>query len=229
MAAHQRKQRQSSAGVNHGAPGGRGLGQASSRWGRVLRPLWAGLIATLALTVILGVVYPLAMTGLAQLIAPAGANGSLIVDQTGQVIGSRLIGQSFRDGDDQPLRQYFQSRPSFAGSGYDADASGASNLGPDSPELVALIDLRRAEIAEFNGVDPAAVPADALTASGSGLDPDISPAYAQLQIDRVAAARGLDRSVVADLVADHTSAPDLGYIGQSRVNVFELNWALDQI
>ncbi|MBE0528602.1 MAG: potassium-transporting ATPase subunit C, partial [Thermoleophilia bacterium] len=121
--------------------------------------------------------------------------------------------------------QYFQSRPSAAD--YDASSSGGSNLGPQNLELVAAIAARRAQIAAFNGVPASAVPADAVTASGSGLDPHISPAYAAIQVQRVAKARGLSTSAVAVLVAAHTRGRDLGYLGEPRVNVLELNLALD--
>jgi K+-transporting ATPase ATPase C chain len=178
-------------------------------------------------TVALGVVYPLAVTGLGQLLFPVQANGTLLRDQDGQVVGSSLLGQAFLDADGQPLAQYFQPRPSA--SGYDAGASSATNQGPENPELIAAIAQRRAEVAAFNGVDPALVPADALTASGSGLEPDISPAYAAIQVDRVAQARGLPVDQVRDLVAQFTVGRDLGYLGEPRVNVVELNLALDEL
>lgn len=191
----------------------------------VTRVMWTGLRAILVLTVILGVIYPLVVTGLAQLIFPSQANGSMIKDSSGQVVGSALIGQSFSDAAGNPLPQYFQPRPSE--SGYDAMASGGSNLGPESGKLLETIEARQAEIASFNGVAIDDVPVDAVTASASGLDPDISPAYAAIQESRVAQARNLPLAVVKQLVADHTSIPDLGYIGNSRVNILELNLALD--
>lgn len=182
-------------------------------------------LRTLALaTLVLGVGYSLAVTGLAQLLVPARADGSLL-ELDGTVVGSSLLGQSFTDADGTALPRYFQSRPSAAGVGYDAGASGGSNLGPENPELVEQIESRRAEIAAREGVDPSAVPADAVTASASGLDPDISPAYASLQVERVARERGLDPAAVRTLVAQHTSHPLLGAPG---VQVLALNLALDE-
>lgn len=182
-------------------------------------------LRTLALaTLVLGVGYSLAVTGLAQLLVPARADGSLL-ELDGTVIGSSLLGQSFTDADGTALPRYFQSRPSAAGVGYDAGASGGSNLGPENPELVEQIESRRTEIATREGVDPSAVPADAVTASASGLDPDISPAYASLQVERVARERGLDPAAVRTLVAQHTSHPLLGAPG---VQVLALNLALDE-
>jgi len=183
----------------------------------------------LLLSLLLGVAYPALMTGVAQLAFPAQANGSLVHDASGAVRGSALLGQSFADASGAPLPQYFQPRPSAAGEapGYDATASGGSNLGPENPELAAAIEERRASIAAFDGVDPSLVPPDAVTASGSGLDPDISPAYAAIQIARVAAARGLDPATVEALVAAHSSPPALGFLGEPTVNVLTLNLALD--
>ncbi|WP_448062625.1 potassium-transporting ATPase subunit KdpC [Cellulomonas hominis] len=183
--------------------------------------------AMLVLTVVLGVGYPLLITGVGQVAFGAQADGSTVRAADGTVVGSALIGQSFTDADGNPLPEYFQSRPSAAGDGYDAAASSGSNLGPENPDLVAAIEERRAAIAAFEGVDPADVPADALTASGSGLDPDISPAYAELQVRRVAEARGLTEQAVRDLVRSATSGRDLGYLGEPTVNVLRLNLALD--
>ncbi|MFC0674908.1 potassium-transporting ATPase subunit KdpC [Brachybacterium hainanense] len=192
-----------------------------------LRTLRAAARATALLTLLLGIAYPLAITGLGQLALPVRADGSLLADADGEIVGSALIGQSFADADGDPLPRYFQGRPSAAGDGYDAAASSGSNLGPENPELVAEISRRRAEIAAFESVPASRVPADALTASSSGLDPHISPAYAQLQVPRVAAARGMDAEEVRRLVAAHTQSPDLGYLGSSRVDVLGLNIALD--
>ena len=192
----------------------------------MFRPYGVALRAMIVLTVLLGAAYPLAVLGIGQLALPAQANGSLL-RQDGAVIGSSLIGQSFTDADGAPLPEWFQSRPSAAG--YDAAASTGSNLGPENADLVASVEERRAAIAAFEGVNPAAVPADALTASASGLDPAISPAYAQLQAPRVAAARGLDVSAVRALVDEHTAGRELGYLGESTVDVLELNAALARL
>lgn len=196
------------------------------------RTTWSYLLvslrAMLVLTVILGIAYPLLVTGLGRLM-PARADGSVVTDADGTVVGSSLIGQSFTDADGAPLPTYFQSRPSAAGDGYDAAASSGSNLGPENPDLVAAVEERRAAVAELEGVDPADVPVDALTASGSGLDPHISPAYAELQVPRVAGERGLSEDDVRGLVAAATTGPDLGVLGQAGVNVLELNVALDRL
>ena len=189
------------------------------------RQLVAAVRFLVLATVVLGLLYPLVMTGLAQVIAPGRADGSLVrVD--GEVVGSALVGQAFTDADGTPLPQYFQSRPSA--SGYDGAASGGSNLGPNSEELLALVAERRAAVAELEGVDLGDVPADAVTASASGLDPDISAAYAAIQVERVATARGVDPSTVRALVAEATSGRDLGVIGAPHVRVLELNLALDR-
>jgi K+-transporting ATPase ATPase C chain len=180
----------------------------------------AGLRVLLALTLVTGVLYPLAVLLVAQGLFPRTANGSLVTAD-GRVVGSSLIGQSVDD------PRYFWPRPSAAGDGYDALASGASNLGPENPELVAQVRQRRADVAAADGVDPADVPPDALTASGSGLDPHISPAYARQQVARVARARGVGAEQVAELVDAHTQGRQLGFLGEPRVNVLELNLALD--
>ena len=192
------------------------------------RTVWTALRAMLVLTVLLGLAYPLLITGVGQVLFPRQANGSFLRAADGHAVGSSLIGQSFADAAGNPLPQYFQPRPSVAGDGYDAGSSGASNLGPESPDLIAAIAERKRQVAAFNGVPESAVPADAVTASGSGLDPDISVAYAQIQIDRVATVRGLPVEVVTQLVTQHTRRPDLGFMGTTRVNVLELNLALDE-
>jgi K+-transporting ATPase ATPase C chain len=189
------------------------------------RQLWAAVRALLLATVVLGLAYPLVITGIAQVIAPSKADGSL-VEVGGEVVGSSLIGQAFTDGNGDPLPQYFQSRPSA--SDYDPGASGGSNLGPNSEELAALIEERRAAVAEFNGVPPSDVPPDAVTASVSALDPGISPEYAAIQVDRVAEERGVSPAAVAALVDAATVGRDLGFIGAPYVNVLELNLALDR-
>ncbi|WP_314095012.1 potassium-transporting ATPase subunit KdpC [Microbacterium foliorum] len=177
----------------------------------------------LVLTLVLGVGYTLVVTGIGQLLLPFQANGSPLADGK----GSSLIGQSFTDADGEALPQYFQSRPSAAGDGYDGTSSGGSNLGPENPDLVASIGERRAAIAARDGVAQADVPADAVTASGSGLDPHISVAYALLQVPRVAAARGLDEDAVRSLVESRIQGRDLGFLGEERINAAELNLALD--
>jgi K+-transporting ATPase ATPase C chain len=189
------------------------------------RQLWAAVRALLLATVVLGLAYPLLITGIAQVVAPGRADGSL-VEVDGQVVGSSLLGQSFTDADGDPLPEYFQSRPSA--SDYDPLASGGSNLGPNSEELATLIEERRMAVAELEGVDPADVPADAVTASASGLDMGISPRYAALQVDRVATERGVAPERVAAMVAEATVGRDLGFIGAPYVNVLRLNLALDR-
>jgi K+-transporting ATPase ATPase C chain len=184
--------------------------------------------AMLVFTLVLGVGYTALITAVGQLALPWQANGSA-VSAEGSAVGSSLIGQSFVDADGAPLPEYFQSRPSAAGDGYDGGASSGSNYGPENADLISAIGDRRAAVAAFEDVDPADVPADALTASASGLDPHISPAYALLQVDRVAAARGLDETEVRALVESRIQARDLGFLGEPRVNVLELNLALDAL
>lgn len=183
--------------------------------------------AMVVATVVLGVGYALLITGVGQALLPWQAGGSLITDAEGTVVGSAHLGQSFTDADGVALPQYFQSRPSAAGDGYDGGASSGSNLGPENSDLVEAIAERKAAIAARENVSADAVPADAVTASASGLDPHISVAYALLQIDRVAAARGLDTATVQRLVAEHTTGRDLGFLGEPRVDVLQLNLALD--
>ncbi|TQK68732.1 potassium-transporting ATPase subunit KdpC [Nocardioides sp. SLBN-35] len=173
------------------------------------------------LTVLLGLAYPLALTGFARAVVPQRSDGSLI-ERDGTVVGSALIGQSYA-GD----AAYFQSRPSAAGEGYDPLSSGASNLSPQNPELVATVRQRIADVAAFDGVDPADVAPDAVLASGSGLDPHISPEYAAQQVARVARTRDLPAATVRRLVEDSTTGRTLGFLGEPRVNVLELNLALD--
>ena len=191
-----------------------------------VRQSWAGLRVLLVLTVLLGLAYPLAVTGVSQLALRWQANGSLVsssgerVTSAADATGSLLVGQSF----DGP--QWFHPRPSAAGDGYDSLASAGSNLGPLNEDLVATIEERRATVAGIEGVDPADVPVDALTASGSGLDPDISPAYAHLQAPRVARENGLSVESVDELVVATTVGRDLGFLGEPRVDVLRLNLAL---
>lgn len=189
----------------------------------LIRQTVPALLAFLVFTLLLGVAYPLVTTGAAQLAFHDRANGSLI-ERDGVVIGSRLLGQPFVS------PQYFHPRPSAAGSGYDGAASSGSNLGPLSPDLLEAVDERVAAYREENGLDPqVAVPVDAVTASGSGLDPHISIANARLQASRVAVARGLDVAAVIDLVGDVTDGRDLLVLGEPGVNVVELNLALDDL
>jgi potassium-transporting ATPase KdpC subunit len=182
------------------------------------------LVATLFFAVILCGLYPLVVYGVAQLLFPQQANGSLLVDKSG-VRGSALLAQNFTGA------KYFHPRPSAAGAnGYDATSSSGSNLGPTSSNLVANITQNIATYRSDNGLATnAPVPADAVTASGSGLDPDISPANAAWQIPRVARARGLSEGRVRELVQQNTSHRDLGVWGEPRVNVMALNFALDQL
>ena len=226
----------------------------------------ASLRALLVLTVLLGVGYPLAVLAVGQLALRGNAQGSL-VEVDGRVVGSDLVGQSFVDPDTgEVLPEYFQSRPSSAGDGYDPTSTAASNLGPedvvDTPDdpatgeddsdtsLLTSVCTRSREVGAANGVDGARehcgpdgtgtpdrrgpvesddspVPPDAVTASGSGLDPHISPAYARLQVERVATARGLDAAQVRALVEQHVQGRVLGFLGEPRVNVLRLNLALD--
>ena len=180
----------------------------------------AAIVTTVFFTLLLGVGYPLAVTGIAQAAFPAQANGSLVKDAQGQVIGSRLIAQPFG----KP--EYLHPRPSAAGSdGYDASGSSGSNLGPLNPTLIDRMkkdaDGLRAEAGS------AAIPADAVTTSGSGLDPDISPAFALLQAPRIARARGISPAAVKAIIAAHTQGRTFGVLGQPRVNVLAVNLALD--
>jgi len=181
-----------------------------------------GLRINIFLTLLLGVIYPLAITGICQVVFPRQANGSLIL-ANGNVIGSELIGQNFTKPD------YFQPRPSAAGNdGYDATASGGSNYGPTSQKLIdrvkASVEKFRKENPDFQGP----IPADLVTASASGLDPHLSPDSVQAQVPRVAKARGISGDRLNELVAQFTEPPDLGLLGEARVNILKLNLALDQ-
>lgn len=192
----------------------------SSSTGRLLL---SGLLMTVVLVVLTGVIYPLFMTGAAQLLFHDQANGSLVT-VNGQVVGSRLIGQQFTSA------KYFHGRLSAAGAGYDASSSGGTNLGPTNGTLLKNTVAQAAAIRKEDGLPPNYVlPADAVSTSASGLDPDISPAYADLQVARVARVRGLSQAQVRALVQQHTSDRTLGVLGEPRVNVLELNLALDQL
>jgi K+-transporting ATPase ATPase C chain len=193
------------------------------------RQLITGLRMTIALTVLLGLAYPLAMTGIAQAFMKSRANGSLVT-KNGTVVGSSLIGQPFtlKNGDPDP--RYFQPRPSNAGDGYDGLASAGSNLGPSNPDLFTAVKDRVIAYRKFNQLPAnAPVPVDAVTSSASGLDPNISVANARLQVSRVARARGLSEPQVLALVSVHTQDRPLGILGEKAVNVLELNLGLDGV
>jgi K+-transporting ATPase ATPase C chain len=201
----------------------------------IVRQHIAAFRALLVFTVLLGLVYPAVMVGISQVAFHRQANGSL-VSYNGRVVGSGLLCQEFTDAKGNPLPQYFQPRPSdavVAGAkndyGCDPLNSAASNLGPNNPALVQLITQRQKAIAAFDHVAVSQIPPDAVTASASGLDPDISPQNAAIQVNRVAAARHLPVSSVRALVATYTQGRTLGILGEPVVNVLELNIALDQL
>ena len=182
------------------------------------RNLMTAVLMTIATTVLLGILYPLVVTGLAQVVFRDKANGELIV-KNGQLIGSRLIGQPFSG------LGYFHSRPSAAGTGYDAANSGGTNLGPTNSKLIERV---RGDAAGLQAENPgAAVPVDLVTTSASGLDPDITPAAAFFQVPHVAQSRGLPEEEVRALVLQHVQRRQLGFLGEPRVNVLGLNLALD--
>lgn len=180
--------------------------------------LITAFLMTVVTTILLGILYPLLITGLAQAFFPSQANGQILI-RKGEAVGSRMIGQPFTSS------KYFHSRPSAAGNGYDAGNSGGTNLAPTNHKL---IDRVQGDASALHAENPGqGIPVDLLTTSASGLDPDISPAAAEFQVARVARARGLSESVVRELVAKHTYGRDLGFLGEPRVNVLELNLALE--
>ncbi|MER6106405.1 potassium-transporting ATPase subunit KdpC [Streptomyces sp. NPDC001832] len=201
----------------------------------VLQHHLVALRMLLACTLITGIAYPLLVTGIAQAGFSRQANGSMLTTN-GRLVASSLIGQNFalpkKNPNDaqEPLRpdpKWFQPRPSVGG--YDPLNSGASNLGPNNTDLIKAVNNRRATVAAIEGIPPWSVPADAVTASGSGLDPAISPAYAYAQAERVAKARHIASAKVRDLVAQHVRGPVLGFLGQQHVNVVELNHDLARL
>ncbi len=184
----------------------------------MLSQIRPAIVSTILFTLLLGVGYPLAITGVSRLAFPFQAGGSLLKDRSGKVIGSALIGQGFA----RP--EYLHPRPSAAGAGYDASASSGSNYGPLNPDLIKRV-KGDADALRASGLQD--VPADAVTTSASGLDPDISPVYALLQVDRIATERGASAEQVRRLIGSHVEGPWLGFIGQPHLNVLQTNLALD--
>ena len=201
-----------------------------------LRAYWAGFKAIITFTVIV-ILYTILMTGIGQLGMPDKANGSMVTDAEGNIVGSSLIGQNFTDADGNALDEYFQSRPSAASDpnkeednqGYYGGASSGTNKGHADEDLIKSTTELRKAIAEREGVSVKDVPADAVSASSSGLDPEISPEYAAIQVKRVAKERGLSEEEVEKLVKENTTGRGLGFIGESTVNVVKLNLALDEL
>jgi K+-transporting ATPase ATPase C chain len=185
----------------------------------VLRQVWVAIAMTIALTLITGVFYPAVITAVAQVAFPSQASGSLVVTSDGQAVGSTLIGQAFS----QP--GYLWGRLSNAGSGYDANASGGSNLGPTNAALIERVEADVERLRAEHGDRP--IPVDLVTSSASGLDPHVSPAAAEYQVDRIAAARDMAPDDVRAVIARHTEQPLLGFIGQARVTVLKVNLELD--
>jgi K+-transporting ATPase ATPase C chain len=187
-----------------------------------MKTFLVALRATAVTLVLTGLCYPLLMTGLGQLLFPSAAQGSLLRDHAGRLVGAALIGQSFS----KPW--YFQGRPSAAGNGYDPLASGGSNLGPSSAKLRERVQAEATRLARENPEAPGPIPVELVTASASGLDPHLSPQAATWQVPRVAAARGIARERVKQVLDDHSEGRDLGFLGEPHVNVLLLNLALDR-
>lgn len=184
-----------------------------------MKNLVISVLMTIATTILLGIIYPLVVTGISQVLFPKKANGQFI-EANGKIVGSRIIGQTFTS------PGYFHSRPSAAGNGYDATASNGSQLGPTNQKLV---DRVKGDVAAAQAENPGTpIPIDLVTASGSGLDPELSPAAAAFQIPRIAKARGISEAQTRELVAKHTENRQLGFLGEPRVNVLELNSELDK-
>lgn len=204
-----------------------------NRFPSFIRQHVAALRLLLVFTVLCGIVYPVVMWGIGQVAFKNQANGSLVT-VNGKVVGSSLLCQEFVDAKGNPLPQYFQPRPSAATSGASNDYgcnprySNGSQLGPTNPKLIAEVKQRQKQIAAFDQVPISKIPPDAVTASASGLDPDISPAYAAIQVDRVAAARHISPAQVQALVSQNTTGRTLGFLGEPAVNVLTLNIALDK-
>jgi K+-transporting ATPase ATPase C chain len=200
------------------------------------RQLVPALVSMVLFTALLGIAYPLVVTGVGQVAFKGKADGSFVT-VNGKRVGSSLIGQAFVDGKGRPIQKYFQSRPSAAtgadgktSAGYDPTLSAGSNLGPTNPTLIKLVAQRAKAYRKLNGLsDQVKVPVDAVTASGSGLDPDISIANARLQAARVAKARNLTKAQVLKLIDEHTDGRPLGFIGEKTVNVLDLNLALEAL
>jgi len=200
------------------------------------RQLLPSIVAILLFTAVLGIVFPLVVLGIGQVAFKDKADGSFVT-VNGKRVGSSLIGQAFVDSKGRPIRKYFQSRPSAAlgvdgktTAGYDPTLSSGSNLGPTNPTLIKLVAQRAKDYRALNGLAPnVKVPVDAVTASASGLDPDISVANARLQAARVARARGVSTATVLKMIDQHTDGRPLGILGEKTVNVLDLNLALDQL
>jgi K+-transporting ATPase ATPase C chain len=185
----------------------------------MLSAIRPAIVSTVFFTLLLGLAYPLAVTEAARALTPFQANGSLVRDRSGQVVGSALIAQAFTKA------EYLHPRPSAAGKGYDATSSGGSNLGPLNPDLIKRVKTDADALRKEDGAT--VIPADAVTTSGSGLDPEISPANARMQVARIALARGIDAAEVQAVIDQNTTGPTWGFLGQPRVNVLRANLVLD--